>query len=98
MDGREQLVELHVREYIARQKHLDELLERAREHASNDPEFHDDLTVLAGKHDDMAAHVERFQRGDVDEEAVKAIEEAGPMGVWYGIMSELESLIERVAK
>ena len=98
MHDMEQLVEQHIREYESRQKHIDELLQRAEKHAQDKPELHEDLTQIEGKYEEMVNKVQDFKQGHIDEQAIQAIEEAGPMGVWFGLISELETLIEELEK
>ncbi len=98
MHDMEQLVEQHIREYESRQKHIDELLQRAKKHAQEKPELHDDLTQIQDRHEQMVSNMQEFKEGRIDEQAVQAIEQAGPMGVWFGLISELETLIEELEK
>lgn len=98
MEGWEQLIEHHIREYESRQKHMDELLERAEKEVEDRPELKGDLSAIKSKHDEMVDSVADFKQGKVDKHAVEAIETAGPMGVWFGLISELETLIEGLEK
>ena len=98
MHDMEQLVEQHIREYESRQKHIDELLQRAKKHAQEKPELHEDLTLIQDRHEQMVSNMQEFKEGRIDEQAVQAIEQAGPMGVWFGLISELETLIEELEK
>ncbi len=98
MQDKEHLVDQHIREFESRQKHIDELLQRAEQHAKDKPELHEDLTQIEGKYEEMVNSVQDFKQGNIDEQAIKAIEEAGPMGVWFGLVSELETLIEELEK
>ena len=98
MHDKEQLVEQHIREYESRQKHIDELLQRAKKHAQDRPELHEDLTLIQDKHEEMVSSVQDLKQGRIDEQAIQAIEQAGPMGVWYGLISELETLLEGLEK
>ena len=98
MHSKEQLVELHIREYESRQKHVDELLHAVKKHAENKPELHDDLKAFSEKRDDLSEDLAALKQRPIDEWAVHEIEDAGPMGIWYGLISELETLIERIEK
>ena len=98
MHSKEQLVELHIREYESRQKHVDELLHTVREHAENKPELQNDLKAFREKRDGLSEELTELKQRPIDEWAIHEIEDAGPMGIWYGLISELETLIERVEK
>ena len=98
MHSKEQLVELHIREYESRQKHVDELLHTVREHAENKPELHNNLKAFREQRDGLSEELTELKQRPIDEWAVHEIEDAGPMGIWYGLISELETLIERVEK
>lgn len=98
MQNREHLIDQHIREYESRQKHVDELIQRAHEHAEGQPDAKQDLDKLVGKHGKLVSGLEDLKQGKVDPHAVEAIEEAGPMGVWFGLVSELETFIEGVEK
>jgi hypothetical protein len=94
----EQLVDQHIREYESRQKHVDELLQNVSQHVERNPEILDDLTVVGSKRDELSRDLEELKQRPVNEYAVHEIEDAGPMGIWYGLISELETLIERAEK
>ena len=94
MQDKEHLVDQHILEYESRQKHVDELLERAEKHVEGKSEHKDSLAAIKTRHEEMVGNVVDFKQGKVDEHAVQAIEQAGPMGVWFGLISELESLLE----
>ena len=96
MKGMDQLVERHIIEYDSRQRHIEEAFKDARQKAADRPEFQDKLSTLADKHGELVNDVENMKEGKVDKNAVKAIEEAGPMGIWYGLISELETLVEHM--
>ena len=98
MHGREHLVDQHIMEFESRQRHVDELLQRAERRVEDRPELQDDLTVLQTRHTEPTSHEEDFRQGEINAQAVKAIKEAGPMGIWYGVISELESLLEGLEK
>ncbi len=97
MQGKEHLVEQHIREYESRQRHIEELMEKAKA-VAEEPHHVEDLTVLSGSHEEHVVNVEKLKQGHHDEDTVQAIEDAGPMGIWYGLISELEAFIERAEK
>ena len=96
MTSREQLIEQHIREFESRQSHIDELLEKARAHATRIPVVKDDLISIEGKYEKLLCDLHEIKRGNYQEHAIEAIKDAGPMGVWFGLVSELESLIENL--
>lgn len=96
MKGFDHLVEQHIREYDSHQKHIEELFKNAQQKATDKPEFQDKLGTLADKHGALVNDVEDMKEGKVDKNAVKAIEEAGPMGIWFGLVSEIETLVEHM--
>ncbi|MCW8963671.1 MAG: hypothetical protein OQL16_07725 [Gammaproteobacteria bacterium] len=98
MQDREHLVDQHIREYESRQRHVDELLERAEKHIESKPEHQESLSEIKARHDAMVGSVQDFKQGKVNQQAVQAIQQAGPMGVWFGLISELESLLEILEK
>jgi len=98
MQDKEHLVDQHIREYESRQRHVDELLERAEKHIANQPEHQESLSEIKARHDEMVGSVQSFKQGKANKQAVQAIEQAGPMGVWFGLISELESLLEVLEK
>ena len=98
MTSIEQLVEQHIQEFESRQAHIDELLEKARHHASDIPVVKDDLISIESKYEALLCDLNELKQGNYQDKAIEAIENAGPMGVWFGLISELESLIENVEK
>ena len=98
MHSKEQLVNEHITEFESRQKHVDELLDTARTQVGNKPEYQDDLTVFDGKRDELTNDLEELKNRSAEEWAAHEIEDAGPMGVWYGLISELEAFIEKLGK
>ena len=98
MHSKEQLVDLHIREYESRQKHVDELLHTVRKHVANEPELQNDLKAFREQRDGLSEELTELKQRPINEWAVHEIEDAGPMGIWYGLISELETLIERVEK
>lgn len=95
MKTREQLVNEHIQEFESRQHHIEELLDRARSHAEKIPVLKEDLIKIETRHDDLMCSLKEMKQGRFDEKAIQDIESAGPMGVWYGLVDELETLIER---
>ena len=94
MISKEQLVDQHIREFESRQAHIDELLGKARTHATSVPVVKDDLISIESKYEKLLCDLHELKQGNYQEHAIEAIEDAGPMGVWFGLVSELESLIE----
>jgi hypothetical protein len=98
MTSKEQLIEQHIREYESRQKHIDELFQRAQQAAGKLDEAH----AANGKLKDLAAqrellqqttdHVKKMPLDHWREETVRA---AGPMAVWDIYAQTLEDFLER---
>ena len=98
MSSKEQLVDQHIREFESRQAHLDELLAKVRQHATDCPVVKVYLISIESKYEALLCDLDELKQGNYQDPAIEAIEEAGPMGVWYGLISELESLIEDLEK
>lgn len=81
----------HISRYQARLKHLDELLERARQKKA--AEHEKELQELAAKREELAGQVSEMKDWKEEE-----IEKAGPMAVWDSVAQQLEKLVERIEK
>ena len=89
--------ERHILRFASRQRHLDELLARAREHIDEGPE-----------HADARGHIEDLETqrdalgdikpGDPGDWQEEEIEEEGPMGILDAIALQAEKLVERLEK
>ncbi len=100
MTTKEQLVEQHIREYEARQKHVNELLARAEEIAEAHPghPVHSELGLYRNQHDNLVEHAEQLKKMPLEHWREETIQSAGPMAIWDVIAQKLESLVEKVEK
>ena len=93
--------ERHILRFASRQRHLDELLARAREHIDEGPEHADvrgRLEDLATQRDALGDRFDDLKPGDPGDWQEKEIEEEGPMGIIDAIALEAEKLVERLEK
>ncbi len=94
-----QLAEQHIREHAARLKHIDELLERARQSAGAEPvEVQKKLSALAQERDKLARRVEEMRLKSLDDWREEEIAKAGPLAVWDAVAQQLEKLVERLER
>ena len=93
--------ERHIQRYASRQKHLDELLARAREHTGEGPEHadvRDHLEDLETQRDALRDRLDSLKLGDLGDWQEEEIEKAGPMGIWDAVAEQAEKLVERLEK
>jgi len=88
----------HISRYQARLKHLDALLERARQKEVAAAEHAAELKKLATRREDLAWHLDEIEQVPAEDWKVKEIEKAGPMGVWDSVAQQLEKLVEKLEK
>jgi hypothetical protein len=43
----------------------------------------------------MVCKLNEMKHGKIDDHAIEDIERAGPMGIWFGLIDELETFLER---
>ena len=101
MTNKEHLINQHILEYESRQKHLEELYEKAQQASDHLPDDHDIKNALqkyASEKDDLTAKAEELKSMHVDNWKDETIQNAGPMAVWDILAQKLEDLIERVEK
>ena len=87
--------------YESRQRHMDELLERAGENLSDAPEHSEARTLLdrlADQHGRRSAVLDRLKGRDESDWSADEIDQLGPMAVWDTLAAELETLVERLTK
>ena len=95
-----QLAEQHILEYESRQKHVDELLVRART-ASEAPEhadIRDRLQQLEQEQDRLAIRLDELRLTNLDNWREEGIEKSGLMGLWDALAQQAETLVERLEK
>jgi len=86
-------------DYTSHLKHIDELLERARNGiatASDSAELDAELSKLRQERNNLQHHIEEIKQQSMEEWQVKGIEEAGPMIIWDAVAKKIEGLIERI--
>ncbi len=94
----DRLAEQQIRLYESRLKHIDELIEKARQGLDGHPERERHEKTLA----DIIAQRDRLQvkidelRLENPENWDEEIEKAGLMGIWDIIAQDLEKLIEKL--
>ena len=91
----------HIQRYASRQKHLDELLARARKRTGEGPEHadvRDHLEDLETQRDALGNRLDKLKLGDPDDWKEEEIEKAGPMGIWDAVAEQAERLVERLEK
>ena len=100
MTTKEQLVEQHIREYEARQKHVNELLARAEEiaEAHSGQPVHTEVNLYRNQHDNLVEHTEQLKKMPLEHWREETIQSAGPMAIWDVIAQKLEDLVEKVEK
>jgi len=95
------LVERHILEHEARQKHFDELLVQAEQgvgSSSEAAELNEELVSLRSERDKLLAHIEQLKQKTHEEWQEETIEEAGPMIMWEAIAKRLAALVERIGR
>ena len=100
MTNKEQLVEQHIREYEARQKHVDELLARAQKVVETNPvpAVKSEVDLYKNQHDNLVEHAEQLKTMPLEHWREETIKNAGPMAIWDVIAQKLEDLVEKVEK
>ena len=95
MTNKEQLVERHIREYEARMKHIDELMESADAALSGTSAtsaLSEELDSIKQERERLQSHMETMQK----ESEIAWTEKGGPMVMWDVVAERLESLLEKV--
>ena len=91
--GREKLVDQHIREYESRQRHVDELIERA--HAAGGS---DQLANLTGQRDALVNTLKRIKDRPMSDWEKEMINQAGPLAPVYALAEQLERLVESLER
>jgi len=95
------IAEQHILEYESRQKHVGELLGRAREKISTGAEHSDvraRLEELEKEQDMLTVRLDEFKLEHLDNWREEEIEKSGLMGLWDALAQQLEKLTERLEK
>jgi len=91
----EQLVESNILHYEARQKHIDELFEKASKAAGTAaPEASKELAKLKEEHGKLVDDLEKLKEKSLEDWA----KEGGPMVIWDLLAERLEKLVESLEK
>lgn len=101
MTNKEQLVERHILEYESRLKHVDKLLERARQGLDTVPAtatVKTTLTSLEEERNTFATYLEELRMKSLANWREEELEKAGPMGIWDALAQQLEKLVERIER
>jgi len=83
----------HISHYHAKLQHLDELLQRARQHKIEEAEHEAELKQLIARREELAHHL-----NDMESWREEEFEKAGPMAIWDAVAQQLEKLVERLEK
>jgi hypothetical protein len=96
-----QMVEQHILAYESRQKHMDELLARARAQVGDGPEHAEaraDLDRITREHSRLSDELVAMKGRAPSDWRAEEIEQAGPMGIWDALAEQLETLTEKLTK
>ena len=95
------LAEQNILQYESRQKHVDELLSRARNAVSAVPEdsdIHDRLQELEQEQDRLTVRLDELRFENLENWREEQIEKSGLMGLWDALAQQAERLVERFEK
>jgi predicted nuclease with TOPRIM domain len=96
-----QMVEQHILAYESRQKHMEELLARARAHVGEGAEHAEaraHLERITQEHSRLSEGLDALKRRGPTDWREEEIEQAGPMGIWDALAEQLETLVEKLTK
>lgn len=95
-----QLVQQHILEHESRLKHVDELLERARNDVAQagGSGTDEELAGLKLERDKLSSRVEAFKLKPPEQWSTEEFEKTGPMVIWDALAQQLEKLIERIER
>ena len=95
------MAEQHMLEYESRQKHVGELLERAREKTATGDAPSDmraRLEELEKEQDRLIVRLDELTLEDPENWREEEIEKSGLMGLWDALAQQAEKLVERLEK
>ena len=98
MNGKEHLIEQHIRAYEARMKHIDELYQRAHTATGKLDESHEahaQLGELNAQRSLLQQDADEVRTMSLDKWREATVASAGPMAVWDILAQQLEDYIER---
>ena len=90
----EQIAEQSIREYEARLKHIDEVLDKAETVASKDAEVSQGVAEIKQEREKINDYVEGLKQKSPQE----FMDTAGPMVMWEILAEKLEHLLEKIKK
>ena len=94
------LIEQHIIEYESRLKHIDEMLQRAKEAAGPEDEQQEvsdaGLTALERDRQTLSGQLDELKTQPAEYWQKKGFEKAGPLGMWDTVAQKVESLVERL--
>lgn len=97
MNGIDQLVEQHIKQYELRLKHIDELLIRATSAVTPTvPAISEQLSAMIEERNKFAGHIDKLRVKSLEHWRKEHIAKSGPMAIWDIIAQQLETFVERV--
>ena len=90
----EQIAEQSIREYEARLKHIDEVLDKAEAAAARDTDVKQGVAEIKQEREKINDYVEGLKQKSPQE----FMDTAGPMVMWEILAEKLEHLVERIKK
>lgn len=90
MSNLEQLVDRHIKEYEARLKHVDEMMEQAEAAAG----LHEELHEIKQEREAVAEEMQKLRSTAAEDWS----EKGGPMVMWDIVAQRLENLVEKVER
>ena len=101
MDNKEKLVEQHICEYELRHKHLDKLIDRAKQAALNldsENELKSELRDFRQQHEKLLDQTNQLKKIPLAHWREETIQSAGPMAIFDILAQKVEDLIERIER
>jgi len=92
MTNVDKLAERHFVEYESHLKHIDEVMQEANPHSSDNPELKQHLTELKHERDKIVDYIEDLRQ----KAPLEWMEEGGPMVLWDIMAERIEHLVERI--
>lgn len=99
MNSKEHLVEQHIREYELRHRHLNELVNRAKQAALNLDDEHElksELKDYRQQQVELLGQTNQLKNIPLENWREETIQSTGPMAIFDILAQKLENLIERI--
>ena len=93
--------ERHILRFESRQKHIDDLLARARELTDDGPEHANDrahLDELTKEHGRLGGQLDALKQKNREDWKEEEFEHDGPMAIWDVLAGQAEKLVEKLSK